>query len=78
MMCAWSTRFAARASAEHPRAEMRLAPEVGPDQLQRDDAVDEHVARAIDDAHPAFADARLEPVAPGDYFVQRWVIRTPA
>ena len=32
----------------------------------RDDAIDEDVARAIDDAHAPFADARLEAVTPGD------------
>src|SRR6185436_8718344 len=63
---------------EHPGAEMRLAAQVRPDQLDRDDAVDEHVPGAVDDAHPALADARFEAVTPGDYLVQRWVIRAPA
>jgi hypothetical protein len=51
--------------AEHPRAEVRLAAQVGADELERDDAVDEHVARSVDDAHradsarPTFAEARF-------------------
>ena len=39
--------------AEHPRAQVRLAAQVGANQLQRDDAVDEHVPGAVDDAHAA-------------------------
>ena len=49
--------------AQHPGPQVRLAPQVRADQLHRDDAVDEHVAGAVDDAHAAFADARLEAVA---------------
>ena len=52
--------------AQHPRAEVRLAAQVGANQLERDDAIDEHVARAVDDAHAAFAEARFEAIAPGD------------
>ncbi len=60
--------------AQHPRAEVRLSAEVGPNQLDRDHAVDEDVSRAIDDAHAAFADARFEAIAAGDDFAERWVI----
>ena len=42
--------------AQHPRAQVGLAAQVGANQLERDDPVDEHVARAIDDAHAAFAE----------------------
>ena len=61
--------------AEHPRAEVRLAAEVRADQLERDDAVDEDVTGAIDDAHAAFAGARLEPVATGDDASEHRVLR---
>ena len=60
--------------AQHPRAQVRLAAQIGADQLDRDDAIDEHVAGAVDDAHAAFADARLEPVATGDDLVECQVV----
>ena len=46
--------------------EVRLAPEVGPDELQGDHALDEDVAGSVDDAHPALAEPRLEAVPTGD------------
>ena len=52
--------------AQHPGAQVRLAAQVGANELHRDDAVDEDVAGAVDDAHASFADARLEPVAARD------------
>ena len=63
--------------AQHPRAKMRLAAQIGANQLQRDDAIDEHVAGAIDDAHAAFAEARLEPVAPGDDLAEHRIVAAP-
>jgi len=42
--------------AEHPRAEVRLAAQVGANELQRNDSVDEDVTRPVDDAHPPPAD----------------------
>ena len=62
--------------AQHPRAQVRLAAQIGANQLERDDAIDEDVAGAIDDAHAAFAEPRLEPVAPGDDFPEHRVVRT--
>ena len=35
---------------------MRLASEVRPNELQRNDAIDQHVTRAIHDSHPAATD----------------------
>src|SRR5262249_41578065 len=52
--------------AKHPRAKMRLAAQIRANQFQRDDAIDEHVASAIDDAHSAFTRARFESIAPRD------------
>ena len=52
--------------AQHPRAQVGLTPQVGPNQFQRDDAVDEDMARAVDDAHPAFANACLQTIAARD------------
>ena len=52
--------------AQHPRAEVGLAAQVRPDQLDGDDAVDEHVPRPVDHTHTAFADSRFESVTAGD------------
>jgi hypothetical protein len=52
--------------AKHPRSKVRLAAQVGADQFHRDDAIDEHVARAIYDAHAPFSDSRFETVAARD------------
>ena len=43
--------------AQHPRSEVRLAPKIGTDEFDRDDPIDEHVPRAVHDAHATFADA---------------------
>jgi hypothetical protein len=43
--------------AEHPRTEVRLAAQIRANELEGDDAIDEDVARAIDDAHAAFAES---------------------
>ena len=61
--------------AQHPGAQVGLAAQVRADELERDDAVDEHVTGAIDDAHPALADARFQPVPPGDDATQHRVYR---
>ena len=61
--------------AEHPRAEVSLAAQVRPNQLQCDDAVDEDVTRAIDDAHAAFARPGLEPVSTGDDASEHRILR---
>ena len=45
--------------AEHPRPQMRLLLEVGTDELEGDDPLDENVSRAIDDTHPPLAEASL-------------------
>ena len=63
--------------AQHPRAQVRLAAQVGADQLDRDDAIDEHVTGAVDDAHAAFADPRLEPIAPGNDPPERRIVVFP-
>ena len=53
--------------AQHPRAKVGLASEIGSDQLEGHDAVDEDVPGPVDDAHPALAEERFEPVATGDH-----------
>ena len=52
--------------SQHPRAQVRLAPQVGPDELHRHDAVDEHVTRSVNDAHTPFADPRFQAIPAGD------------
>ncbi len=52
--------------AQHPRAQVRLAAEIRPDQLERDDAIDEDVARPVHDPHPALPEAGFEAVTTGD------------
>jgi len=52
--------------SEHPCAEVRLPAEIGANELERDDAIDEHVACSVDDAHTAFTGACFEAIAPGD------------
>jgi len=59
--------------AQHPRAEVRLAAEIGANQLQRHHAIDEHVARSIDDAHSPFAEPCFEAIASSDDFAQHRV-----
>jgi hypothetical protein len=54
---------------------MRFSAKVRPNQLDGDDAVDEHVAGSINDAHSALADARLEPIATGDDLAKRGIVR---
>ena len=61
--------------AQHPRAQVCLPTQVGSDELYRDHAVDEDVTGAINDAHPALADSRFEPIAPGDHASQHRVYR---
>jgi hypothetical protein len=51
-----------------------LAPQIRPDQLDGYYAVDEHVTRAIDDAHAAFADARFQPITASDDFTKRGIV----
>jgi len=53
--------------AEHPRAQVRFTAQIRADELESDDAIDEDVAGAIDDAHAAFAEARLEAITPGHH-----------
>jgi hypothetical protein len=52
--------------AQHPRAEVRLAPKVRANQLHRYDAIDEYVTGAIDHAHPALADPGFESIPTRD------------
>jgi hypothetical protein len=51
---------------EHPCSKVRFTTQVRANELQRDDAIDEHVARAVDDAHAPFTKQRLETVATRD------------
>jgi len=60
--------------AQHPRSQVRLAAQIRTDQFYRYHSVDEHVAGSIDDAHPAFTDARLEPITAGDDLAKRGII----
>jgi hypothetical protein len=52
---------------KHPGSEVSLATQIGADEFHRDDAIDEHVPSAVDDAHPALANARLETVTTRDH-----------
>ena len=52
--------------AEHPGAQVSLAPQVGADQLDRHHSVDQHVAGPIHDTHASLADAGLQPISAGD------------
>src|SRR5258705_4681375 len=54
---------------------MRFAAEIRGDQLERDDALDEHVPGPVDDAHAAFAESCFEPIAAGDDFAEHGVVR---
>jgi hypothetical protein len=63
--------------AQHPCPKMRFTTQVWPDELHGYYAVDEHVPSAVDDAHPAFADAGFEPVAAGNDLPQRGIFRPP-
>ena len=45
--------------AEHPGPEVRFTPEIGTDELDRYDSVDEDVPGTVDNAHAAFANARF-------------------
>ena len=49
--------------AQEAAAEALVAGELGSNQLQRHRALERDVERAVDDAHPAAADDRLDPVA---------------
>ena len=61
--------------AKHPGAQMRLGTEVGTDQLDRDDAVDEHMAGTIDEPHASLAQSRLEAIATRDDLADQRVLR---
>src|SRR6185295_6686248 len=50
--------------AQHPRAQVRFTAQIRADELECDDAIDEHVAGAIHDAHAASPEARLEAIPP--------------
>jgi hypothetical protein len=52
---------------------VRFTAKIRPDELDGHDAIDEDVAGSIDDAHPAFADARLETITAGDHTPERRV-----
>jgi hypothetical protein len=54
---------------------MRLASEVRPNELQRDDAIDQHVTSAIDDSHPAFTKLGLESVSSRYDFAEKRILR---
>ena len=49
--------------AQEALAEAHVLGEVRREQLQRDVAVEREIVGAIDDAHPAAAEQRLDPVA---------------
>jgi hypothetical protein len=53
---------------------MGFTPQIGADQLYRYDPIDEHVPSPVHDAHPAFADARLQPIAACDDFAERGIV----
>src|SRR5262249_42114772 len=61
--------------AQHPRSQVRLAAQVRPNELYSDDAVDQHMARSVDNAHAAFADAGFEAITPCNYAPQHRVCR---
>jgi len=50
---------------------MCLASQVGPNQLQRNDAVDEHVSRSINNTHSPFAEQRLQSISTGNDFPEK-------
>ncbi|MFO0669228.1 MAG: hypothetical protein U0235_06300 [Polyangiaceae bacterium] len=52
--------------AQHPRAKVRFSAQIRADELERDDAIDEDVAGAIDDAHSAFTGSGFEAITTGD------------
>jgi hypothetical protein len=56
---------------------MGLTPQVGPDQFDGDDAVDQDVAGSVDDAHSAFADAGFQSIAPGNHLAESRIV-TPS
>ena len=49
--------------AQEAVVEALVEREIGRDELQRDGSLQPQVERAVDDAHPAAADLRLDPVA---------------
>src|SRR3712207_6208431 len=57
--------------ALHPRL---IAGHLLVEHLQRDDAIDRHLARLVDDAHAAFTDALLDLVAAVDDFSDERVL----
>jgi hypothetical protein len=63
---------------QHPRPEVRLAAQIGANQLERHDPVDEHVPGSIDDPHAALAEPSLELVAPGDDLAEHRIRRFTA
>ncbi|MEP7125962.1 MAG: hypothetical protein ABJE95_33830, partial [Byssovorax sp.] len=52
--------------AQHPGSQMRLAAEVGADELEGDDSIDEDVSGPVNDAHPALSEASFEAITTGD------------
>jgi hypothetical protein len=61
--------------AQHPGPEVGLAAQVGADELEGHDPVDEDVAGAVDHPHPAFAQSSLEPIPSRDDLPQHRVGR---
>src|SRR6185369_9865718 len=62
--------------AQHPCAQVRFSPQIGPDQLEGDDALDENVASAVDHAHPALAEPRFQPVPPRHHLAEHRIVGT--
>jgi hypothetical protein len=60
--------------AKHPRSKVRLATQVGANEFEGDDALDEHVPRPVHDPHSAFAEPRLETVSSGDDFSEHGIV----
>jgi hypothetical protein len=56
---------------------MGFPAKVGPYQFDGYDPIDEDVTGSVNDAHAAFADAGLEPVAPGDHLAEGWIVAAP-
>jgi hypothetical protein len=61
--------------AHHPSAQVRLASQVGPNELQRNDAVDEHVSCSINDAHSALTKQRFQSISTGNDLAEKRVLR---
>jgi hypothetical protein len=52
---------------------MCLTSQVGPNELQCNDAVDEYVPCSINDTHPAFAEQRLQSISTGNHLPKKWI-----